>query len=244
VIKARKVAQPQPPKTAEWFEHAVLNATPTIGILDGTDRGLWTLIEQSGILAGLWRQHRTQMCDLDIAAVSRSLGECLAAIVQCANVLDVSLESLMLQQIEHMHKASAEAPKVKFRAIPSTAKTPIPVPEQPAPAKRTRGRPKKHGEEASSGLQQREMPQSIEMKTPSSPSNEPEIPRKRGRPRKSSVPPLDIAPIAATRDMAAAPQRSKAPNSHTRQVSLNPVEVAAPEKRTPKTKRNPERTRS
>ena len=74
MAKANKALQHDVPKTAEWFEQTVLHATPTTGILDGTDRGLWTLIEQSGMLAGLWRQHRTQMRDLDVAAVSRSLG--------------------------------------------------------------------------------------------------------------------------------------------------------------------------
>jgi hypothetical protein len=163
MAKASKATQHDAPKTAEWFQHAVLQATPTTGILDGTDRGLWTLIEQSGLLAGLWRQHRTLGRDLDVAAVSRSLGECLAAIVHCAHVLDVSLESLMTQQIERMQivqtsrttkprketsqsVATRQPTPIRQQAAPNTApeppvstkhRTPVPIgtakPQEPAP---------------------------------------------------------------------------------------------------------------
>jgi hypothetical protein len=136
MAKANKAPQHDTPKTAEWFEHAVLHATPQTGILDGTDRGLWTLIEQSGLLAGLWRQHRTLGRDLDVAAVSNSLSECLAAIVHCAHVLDVSLESLMIQQIEQMQRTqTSRTTKPRKETSQSVApRQPTPIRQQAAPS--------------------------------------------------------------------------------------------------------------
>lgn len=85
-----------------WFEHAIITATPKTGILDATSWGIWSLAEEAGVLAGEWKRHRILMQDLDVPLLSQTLGEMLAAIVRTAHAVELSLEDVMVQQVERV----------------------------------------------------------------------------------------------------------------------------------------------
>jgi hypothetical protein len=116
---SRKGTSTKEGKTIAWFEREIQAHTPTTSLLDATSLGIWSIAEESGVLAGVWKKHRILQQDLDLAVLSAALGELLAAVVCTASAVDLSLEALMEQQA-----ARVQLQPVKGKAIraPNTAK--------------------------------------------------------------------------------------------------------------------------
>jgi NTP pyrophosphatase (non-canonical NTP hydrolase) len=121
----RRVIPLQDQKSLAWFEQAVLDQMPQVGILDGASLGCLGIAESAGRLAGEWKRHRILMHDLDTEQVTATLGELLAAVVQMAHAAGVSLESLAEGQIQRMRMAPERG--VRQRKARSTA-TPMIAP--------------------------------------------------------------------------------------------------------------------
>ena len=86
-------------KTIADFEREIQAQTPRQSILDATSLGIWSICEQAGALAGLWKQHRILLQDLDTAQVTVALGELLGAIAQTAHAIGIPLETVAQQQV-------------------------------------------------------------------------------------------------------------------------------------------------
>lgn len=134
----KTVATPET-QTMAWFEHEIITHTPQLSIFDAASLGIWTIAEQSGQLAGTWKQHRILQQDLDTAKITTVLGEMLAAIAQTAHAIGIPLEAVMQQQVERVHLQTISG--VRQRKAPTAPKLPpapaLRVPE-PSPAKTTR----------------------------------------------------------------------------------------------------------
>jgi hypothetical protein len=155
---SRKTSTSPVEKTINWFEHEILAHTAQQSLLDATSLGIWTICEQSGILAGAWKQHRILRQDLNVEQVTAALGELLAAIAQTAHAIDAPLETLMQQQVARAQAlagsrqrklAPAASPRQALAAVTFAVAESAPTqrgsdtPAIPPAAKPRRGRPRR-----------------------------------------------------------------------------------------------------
>jgi|GEM_PF-2787592 len=191
-------------KTITWFEREILSHKSPHGILDEASIGIWSIIEQSGLLAGEWKNHRNLMHDLDTEKVSLALGTLLSAAVHTAHAVGISLESVMALQVERERvatntrqqrgKESGQIPATttaRRRDIRTIGVHEVaPVTEQPIePARRT-GRPRK--------IPIAIEPIAIRDVPPPAPIDAPAVPKKRGRPAKQQEQRVPTSPSIPT----------------------------------------------
>ncbi len=105
MAKTNKHPVPNEPKTLSMLAEEILVNTPKQSILDATSLGIWSIVEQSGILAGAWKRHRIFMEDLDTEQVAAALGAIFAAMVQTTAAIGMDLETVIERQIEQLRTA-------------------------------------------------------------------------------------------------------------------------------------------